>query len=203
MIIGFTGKKQSGKSTASEYLMQRFPNAVRLNFKDALVDDIEKKFPDLIKAIIDIMDKTAYDGMNPWTFERLVKDKPPLFRALMQNYGTDVIRAMDPDHWIFEYEAEAAFHQHIITDDVRFLNEANAIRRMGGIIIRIVRTDMANDSCHSSETQMDQIIPDYTIEVGTGEHDKLYAELAAILVIKTDIGATLSYPQQKTSGTAD
>ena len=96
MIIGLTGKKQNGKSTAAEHLSDKH-NFVRINFKDALVAEIRERFPNLLEAIIEIMDRTDYDGMNPWTVDRLFKEKPPLMRALLQNYGTEVRRIDDSE----------------------------------------------------------------------------------------------------------
>ena len=46
------------------------------------------------------MDATAYDGMRPWTTDRLLAESHPLARALLQNYGTDVVRAIDSDHFV-------------------------------------------------------------------------------------------------------
>jgi adenylate kinase family enzyme len=87
MIVAFTGKKQNGKSTAAAYVAEKY-GFVRINFKDALVAETLANFPVLLDEIIEVMDRREYDGMNPWTHERLIKEKPPLMRALLQNNGT-------------------------------------------------------------------------------------------------------------------
>lgn len=191
MIYAFTGKKRSGKSTAAAYLAQKLPNAVRVNFKDALVEEIKQNFPDLIREITTIMDRTEYDGWG-WTVDRLVDEKPPLFRTLLQNYGTDVRRKDNQNYWIQKWLHNVAGNcpklsdfvcdPLIITDDVRFINEAKAVKNCGGVVIRIVRTDQIDQDTHSSETEMDRIETDYTIRVASGKHEKLYAELDAIVV---------------------
>ena len=181
MIIGLTGKKRSGKTTASDYLMYRFNghlidfNSVRINFKDALLDELRANFPALLQAIADSYDHSDYDGMDPWTVDKLFREKPPMMRALLQNYGTEVRRGDDPLYWIRRWNQRAKEEQrHVITDDVRFLNEAQAVKDLGGIVVRIVREDLPSTDTHQSEAEMDQIEPDYTISVKTGEHEKLY-----------------------------
>jgi hypothetical protein len=189
-IIGLVGFKQSGKSTAATHLEQKY-GFVRHNFKDALVAEIKEKFPDLLREIenqyfrnrffaCDISLKNGFD---------LFTTKPPLMRALMQNYGTEVRRKDDPDYWVKEwidklhYLADMCGHEKFVTDDVRFLNEANAIKMGSGTIIRLVRTDITTGGDHKSETEQLEIVPDHTITVGPGEHDKLYTALDEILAL--------------------
>lgn len=191
MIYAFTGKKQSGKSTASAFLQKKFSNAIRLNFKSALVDELVANFPKLNQVIIDTMERLDYDGNNPWTLERLVNEKPPLFRALMQNYGTEVRRGDDPNYWVDRWKYLARDREIVITDDVRFLNEAQAVKELGGVIIKIVREDMPDSGdSHVSEQEMDEITPDYLISVKTGEHQKLYDFLDYITNISNSNPAT-------------
>lgn len=199
-IFAFTGKKQSGKSTASTYIQNK-TNAVRVNFKDALIREIQKNFPQLIEAILSKLNATDWDGMNPWTFERLVKEKPPLFRALLQNYGTEVRRADNPDYWVNEWKVTANLHPRVICDDVRFLNEAQAVKDMGGLVIRIERYDMESADQHSSETEMDLIVPDLTIAVKTGDFDSLYNELNKL--VPTDSTPIRNYVTHTLASTAE
>ena len=181
MIVAFTGKKQSGKSTACAYI-ERGHLATRVNFKDGLVKELKEKFPNLLTQIIKTMDIVAYDGMNEWTIERLFSDKPPLMRALMQNYGTEVRRGDDPDYWVKQWISTVSRINHLVLcDDVRFINEAKAVHDVGGVIIRIERTDMLSTDTHISEVEMESIDADHTISVGSGEHRRLYNELDFIL----------------------
>ena len=47
-IIALTGLKQSGKSTAANYLVEKY-GFIKHNFKDALINEIKTYFPDFIK----------------------------------------------------------------------------------------------------------------------------------------------------------
>ena len=72
----------------------------------------------------------------------------------------------------------------VVLHDVRFVNEADAIRKLGGTIIRIKRADA---DCvmhtHASELDIDKIVPDYYIENNQdlahllSEIDRIYTEL--------------------------
>jgi hypothetical protein len=181
-IIGLVGFKHSGKSTAATHLEQKY-GFVRHNFKDALIEELKEKFPDLLREIKQqwvnemIRSGATFDVYNYDLFEW----KPPLMRALMQNYGTEVRRKDDPDYWVKEWGKKSFSGHNIVCDDVRFLNEAQAVRDLGGIIIRLVRTDITTGGEHVSETEQLQIPADHTITVGPGEHEKLYTALDTIM----------------------
>lgn len=180
LILAFTGKKRHGKSTACEYIQEKYPNAVRVNFKDAMVREITEKFPNMLRELCALMEKIDYDGMNPWTTERLFRDKPPVFRALMQHYGTEVRRHDHDEYLVLKWMKEALKHDIVVTDDVRFGNEAQAVRDLRGIVIRVVREWYADDGDrHASEKEMDSIKADYTIVAGNPE--ELYTKLDAVL----------------------
>lgn len=181
-IIAFTGKKQHGKSTAVRYLMEKFPGAARLNFKDALVAEIKEKFPELLDEMVRVYDRIEYDGMNQWSIVRLFEDKPPLMRALLRNYGTEVRRGDNPDYWVRQWESAIfPFTDMLFVDDVRFLNEVVAVHSKGGIIVRIVKRGESLDTdSHASESEMDGINVDHTIENDFEDIEVLYKQLDKI-----------------------
>jgi hypothetical protein len=109
-------------------------------------------------------------------------------REFLQKFGTEVCRDHLPTKipqmnklWItcFEIFCNKNLSKNIIVSDVRFVDEANAIKSCGGIIIEICRTseeiyDWGNindletgnyhdPTKHTSETEMDNIEADYTI----------------------------------------
>ena len=83
---------------------------------------------------------------------------------LLQLVGTEVVRSIHPDAWIlslFEhYDAETSYW---ILDDVRFRNEADAIRSHGGVLIRLNGDpgecvhvlSQSRDTHHASEVALD------------------------------------------------
>ena len=150
MIIGFTGKKQSGKTEAARFLEEY----KLINFKDALIEEIVENFPDLLREL-----SISYK----LPIQALFLLKPPLMRRLMQNYGTNVRRKDKEDYWIKRWLYRVyPRDDNIVVDDVRFINEAKIIKQLGGTVIRLVRQTTEKDT-HISELEMDEIKEDYTI----------------------------------------
>jgi len=176
-LIAFTGFKQSGKTTASRHLQDKYGYQLH-NFKTGLIKELKEKFPDLLGYYQHLYGVTEVDDLF------VTKEAP--IRALLQNYGTEVRRAEDEDYWVLQWKLGLVEHmmadrRAIVVDDCRFISEARAIKAWGGTIIRIVRTDITSGGEHVSETEQLEIQADYTIEVGKGEYEKLYVELDNIL----------------------
>lgn len=159
LVIGFTGKKGCGKTTASDYLTKKY-GYIKVGFKDALIIEVIDKFPELIEVIRYgyIVQKTGH----------LFNYKPykPEIRALLREYGTRM-REIDINYWVKKWKeiAKSVEGNQLVIDDIRFLNEESAVRKLGGRIVRIERpkTDNEKDN-HPSEREMDKIIPDTTIK---------------------------------------
>ena len=170
MIIGITGFKGAGKSVAAKYLTN-VHGFVPVNFKDSLIEEIKEKFPGLLHEIF--MQHPVPEDTD-FTIDDLFITKPPLMRALMQNYGTEVRRADDPNYWVKNWSDKVHSNDSkVVTDDVRFLNEAEAVREAGGVIIRIVKNGQTSTDSHASEVEMNQIEPDFTIYADEGRHDSI------------------------------
>jgi energy-coupling factor transporter ATP-binding protein EcfA2 len=172
MIIGFTGKKGSGKTTASRMVLAVVRGSQHVNFKDAMVAEMKERLPKTIAALAE-----HYGQDVDWLFV----NKPPIFRALMQDYGTTVRRGDNDRYWVDRWLESTAGMEHVVVDDVRFINEAEAVRNQGGIIIRLNRNDIVSTDNHQSEIEMDSIRTDYSIDVKEGGHDDLSQELDRIL----------------------
>ena len=183
MIIGFTGKKRSGKSTASAYVLSRI-EAERVNFKTALLNEMKDRFPNTLNALVRLIEVQNYDGTKPLTVDGMLEEKPDdVIRFFLQEYGTGVRRADDPDYWVDQWKNTALDlkDKSIVVDDIRFLNEARAVRELSGIIIRIEREGLETTDTHISETEMDGITADYTIRAQTGDIKALQYQLGRIL----------------------
>ena len=185
MLIGFTGLAQSGKSTACNYILEKYPTFVKVGFKDAIVEEMRENFAPLLEHMADIYLTTIDD---------LFTKKPPLMRKLMQCYGTEVRRGDDPEYWINQWKESIkdktgwlalldnlGFIPDVLCDDVRFLNEATAISEMGGYLVRIKRPDVTHTGDHQSETEMLELEVDYTIEVEPGNLEGLYTKVDNLL----------------------
>lgn len=182
MIIAFTGYKRSGKSTASRYVLSKLPGAVQLNFKTALLEEMKERFPKTLSALVRLVEREQYDGTNPLTVERFLEEKPDeVARFFLQEYGTEVRRHDDPDYWVVKWLKKATRLQHVVVDDLRFLNEYQVVKDIGGVVIRIIRNGQVSTDGHRSETEMEHITPDITIVVPDGTPEYMYPFLDNVI----------------------
>jgi hypothetical protein len=73
-------------------------------------------------------------------------------RHLLQTLGTEWGRTcVAPDVWLKCWAASAMRHPCVVVDDVRFPNEAQLIKDMGGQLWRVERPGLADTSGHASE----------------------------------------------------
>ena len=93
-------------------------------------------------------------------------------RTIQQRLGTEFGRmVMGEDFWVNIWQAKARCYAKVVADDVRFPNEAEAIKEMGGQMWYISRPSITNKETHASEGQLDDwrgfdrsIINDGTIQ---------------------------------------
>lgn len=198
MIIGISGKKQSGKNTLAE-ILNKISSGHSLTDSEKSFEFWEwetektkyelKSFAHKVKEIVSILTGISLEGLENrsikemelgkewwvWKLERdggystvlqpyensentenfeLVKMTP---RKLLQLVGTECGRnIIHPSIWInallSKYNKD--FSKWIVTD-VRFKNEAEAVKSKGGILIRINRETGLSDN-HPSETDLDE-----------------------------------------------
>ena len=73
----------------------------------------------------------------------------------MQTLGTEWGRALSPNLWIETWAASLAGLDRVVADDVRFENEAAAVRALGGVVLRVERAGagFASGAAHASEVR--------------------------------------------------
>jgi len=78
-------------------------------------------------------------------------------RYLLQTLGTEWGRNLIcEDVWIRAWKARAEKYDQVIVDDVRFENEAEAVKAMGGEMWQIYRPSATYSGLHSSEGSLDK-----------------------------------------------
>lgn len=175
LIIGFTGKQKSGKTMLSNYLYKEY-GFINTGFKSTLITEILDKFPILLDRLMEIYNiKHIMD---------LFVEKPPAMRALMQEYGTDVRRNDDKDYWVKRFvdmldKMKEDGCDMISVDDVRFLNEADTIKKQNGKVIMVRKPGCDGDG-HISEKEMDLIEPDFFVD-NSFDKDYAYKQLDEIM----------------------
>ena len=90
-------------------------------------------------------------------------------RRLLQTLGTEWGRAMNSRLWVrcAEVRAKDALEdgRQIVFDDVRFPNEVEMIRGLGGKVWRLSREGISSDDSHSSEAGLPDELVDREVEL--------------------------------------
>lgn len=96
-----------------------------------------------------------------WSAHLKIKITPII---AMQKIGTDIFRMyFHPDIWLLILKKQITKYDKIVVTDIRFLNEYNMIKNMGGTIIKISRSNITKYS-HISENILDSIEFKYNID---------------------------------------
>ncbi len=164
-IIGITGKKRHGKDTAAEAFVKHH-GFFRVGFADALkraalaLDPIVRFDGVLWLRLQDVVDDIG------WESAKEISE----IRRILQRLGTEVVRdTVHPDGWLMAWQHQVdsfgnAGVENVVVPDVRFLNEAAYVRKLGGRIVRVVRPDLPESGDgHASEIEQDQIEADLTV----------------------------------------
>ena len=164
-IVAFAGRKQSGKTTCSEFVANHFVrfyeesklykgtfirSAQIYNFADPLKQDICMNILGLSyeQCYGDDMDKNTLTP-NYWEGKQLTA------REVMQVVGTDIFRKMQRNVWVDATinKIKRENPQLAIIADCRFPNEVDAVKCAGGVVIKLTRNLYNSD--HDSEVALD------------------------------------------------
>lgn len=175
MLVGLIGKAESGKSTAANYLVSRYGFSTW-----SFASELKRVCSELF-GLTD--DQYTTEGKH-----RVDPRYGVTPRKILQFIGTDCFRTICPDVWVNRlgalldrYNMSMPYPPDCVIEDVRFANEVRMIRGRGGVIIKMVRLDhkalSGSEAKHASEIEMDQIVPDKTIEARTGEMSVIFGAL--------------------------
>lgn len=155
IVIGLSGYARAGKDTAAAALVERH-GFTRTAFADALRDMLYALNPSIPIAtdkeidvpyhapLQDLVDSFGWEGAK----------SEPHVRKLLQRLGTEAGRAvLGQDIWV-----DTLFRSppaRLVIPDVRFPNEAEAIKAHGGVVIRVDRPGCQPVNGHPSETALD------------------------------------------------
>ena len=193
MILGICGKLKHGKDTFARILIERNPTFKRLAFADRLkqicirvygLTDYQVSEPSAKEQTLPaplVLDQrldalrleTGLPNIQP---AGLVATTP---RQVLQYVGTDYVRCVDDNYWLDAVvnQIKADPTRNYAITDVRFPNEAMALRSLGGYVIRILRLAHETSTAPEHASEKLEFYSDFTL--GVTENDmSLFAVLA-------------------------
>ncbi len=129
-FLGLAGQAGAGKDFVKDWLAERSRlDVLRLAYADEVRREVAELFGLECCGPNSIFTK-------PYSYE---------VRRLLQWWGTDLRREQDPDYWVkkgigfaLELAVSCPVDSLIVFTDVRFGNEAEAIRKIGGKVLEVV-----------------------------------------------------------------
>lgn len=162
LIIGLTGWTKSGKTELSKSI----PGWHSVAYADRLRDFIYALNPGLFDGsfVKDVIDFYGWDGYKNTIYKNEI-------RELIQRIGTECGRGiLGEDIWINVLMSSLDENKNYIVHDVRFENEAQAIRSRAGRIVKITRPGCGPVNDHSSEKPIpEHLVDDVLNNEGTIE----------------------------------
>lgn len=173
LVIGLSGYARAGKDTVARILVDAgFHQA---SFAAALKEALYRLNPSVMwPGIARSAEVRQVVDLIGW---EKAKDNVPDIRGLLQRMGTEVGRDLfGPDFWV-----ELAFQRlpggvPVVFSDVRFVNEADAVRAAGGQVWRIERPGCGPVNGHASESALDGYDFDWLV-LNSGSLDDLRTQV--------------------------
>lgn len=170
MIIGLTGKARSGKDTAANYLAEN-------SFEHYW---FSKPMKDACRAIFGWDDRHLYGDLKEVVDARFGCSPRQALQTLGTEWGRDCI---GENLWVDIAKDRMTKADNIVISDVRFNNEAQIIREMGGVIVNIARDKAYSINIHSSEEGIEGNLIDIQI-INNGTIEQMHKEIEYIFLNK-------------------
>lgn len=156
-VIGISGKIGSGKTSLAQFLSIMIPGLGVHSFADRLRD--------VVSIMTGIKNTRSSAAKNTY-----LPDWGMTLGQLLQSVSQKM-REVNPDTWVNALFSQLGADSFWVIDDLRYKNEAAAIKAAGGILIRLDgRLALAldtRDPNHISETELDNY--EFDMIIGSDE----------------------------------
>ena len=183
-LIGFSGKKRSGKDTGGEYLIKKY-GYIQYSFAGPLKKACQEIFM--------FSDEQTEGHLKEMHDERWNISA----RKVFQIFGTEMFREklgdffpemkhIQENFWIYRFEMwyknlkKTNPNVKVVVTDIRFPNEAEIVKKLGGKIIKVERNTSMSIDNHASEKNIDLIKGDITL-TNNDTLEKYYEKIENIL----------------------
>ena len=199
MIIGVTGNLGAGKDTVGAYLVNAY-GFRRIGFADKLKESAAALFDVPVESweewknnrrVRVVIETERYINAPAETAAALTA------REFLQRYGTEAHREVfGYDFWVEQaLKVTDLSDDNFVVTDCRFDNEAEAIKKRGGIVIRVYRPGTGGDE-HASEKALPEELVDYTL-INDKSKGHLYIQIDTLIQedLAVDWGQELALPR--------
>jgi hypothetical protein len=169
-VIGIAGWARSGKDTVANYLVEN-EGYTKISFSTPMKEAMYRLNPRI--TINEIVNQPLRIGVDVYGWEGL-KERSPDIRGLLQRFGTEVGRNMFSENFWVDYALNSVVDgTKVVIADVRYPNEADAIKALGGKVYRVDRDGVGPANEHASENALEGYEFDGTIH-NQGNLEGLY-----------------------------
>ena len=159
-VIGISGYARTGKDTIADYLVEN-EGYTKISFSTPMKEAMYRLNPRI--TVNEIQNTALRIGVDVYGWEGL-KERSPDIRGLLQRFGTEVGREMfGEDFWVNYALDSIPDGGKAVIADVRYPNEADAIRALGGKVFRVERDGVGPANAHASENALDRYEFDGTL----------------------------------------
>lgn len=162
-IIGLLGRSGRGKDTVATYIIEKHP------------DYINVKFAKIIKDIARIL--FDWDSEIESVQKNIVDSRWDISPREAMVFITNVFREKMGADFFSKRIFQKHQNDYIIITDLRYEPDIQEIKKLGGIVIKILRDTEPN---YEWENDIDEFDADYTI-CNNGTREELFAQINQIL----------------------
>jgi hypothetical protein len=161
IVIGVGGRKQHGKDTLANFAIHRLSEMGFKVIKRHFADPLKLECATMLAYELDPGNPNYHDRAKDFFREMNDVTKKEKYRLLLQFWGTEFKRGMVCDsYWIdkmrTQLESDAADGVDVVfVPDMRFPNEADLVKALGGYNVRILRPGIDDGDGHASEHALD------------------------------------------------
>lgn len=180
MIIGLNGRLKSGKDTTYAMIWDMYPHAERVSFADPLKDSaaaslkMNREIMEALKNDEDIKLVLSFPASEiseaRGSLWQELQEWQMNMREYLQLYGTEAHREVFGDNfWVDMALPLNVDHDHrlLVVTDVRFPNEAQRVKDLGGVVWKIERETATGHGAHASEQNLDAFVDVFIDNTGS------------------------------------
>lgn len=176
-VLGMSGWARAGKDTAADHLVANY-GFTKMSFAEPMKDALAALNPKVDISGYYMPLATGLKLVGGWEG---IKAHSTEVRPLLQRFGTEVGRNMFGENfWVDAAISRIPDGGKVVFADVRFPNEADAIKELNGQVWRVRREGFGAANDHISEHALDSYGFDHLLD-NAGTLEDLYEIVDAII----------------------